>query len=185
MRDSESVSASIEPVLRKARPEDLPRLWALDRLCFEPGIAYSRREMQRFLLLPGAEGVLAEADGELRGFALGYPDASDLARVVTLDVHPDFRRQGLGRRLLRELLSRLAAGGSARAVLEVDVRNSGAIEFYRREGFRKVGRLASYYGRGLDAFEMTKTLLQAVRRSPEEVAAARAASRTPRPRRGD
>jgi ribosomal-protein-alanine N-acetyltransferase len=158
MRDSESVSASIEPVLRSGRPEDLPRLWALDRLCFEPGIAYSRREMQRFLLLPGARSILAEADGELLGFALGYPDASasDVARVVTLDVHPDFRRHGLGRRLLRELLSRLAAGGSVRTLLEVDVRNSGAIEFYRREGFRQVRRIASYYGRGLDAFEMTK-----------------------------
>jgi [ribosomal protein S18]-alanine N-acetyltransferase len=158
MRDSESVSASIEPVLRNARPDDLPRLWALDRLCFEPGIAYSRREMQRFLILPGAQSVLAEADGELRGFAMGYPDASGLARVVTLDVHPDFRRHGLGRRLLRELLSRLAASGSSRTLLEVDVRNSGAIEFYRREGFRQVRRLASYYGRGLDAFEMEKAL---------------------------
>jgi ribosomal-protein-alanine N-acetyltransferase len=115
--------------------------------------------MERFLLLPGARSVLAEADAELRGFALGYPDASDVARVVTLDVHPDFRRHGLGRRLLRELLSRLAAGGSTRTLLEVDVRNSGAIEFYRREGFRQVGRLASYYGRGLDAFEMSKALL--------------------------
>jgi ribosomal-protein-alanine N-acetyltransferase len=158
MRHSESASARLEPVLRNARPEDLPRLWALDRLCFEPGIAYSRREMARFLVLPGARSVLAEADGELRGFALGYPDASGVARVVTLDVHPDFRRHGLGRRLLRELLSRLGDGGSTRTLLEVDVRNSGAIEFYRREGFRQVGRLASYYGRGLDAFEMTKAL---------------------------
>ena len=90
------------------------------------------------------------------GFALGYPDAPDVARVVTLDVHPDFRRHGLGRRLLRELLAGLAAAGSARALLEVDVRNSGAIEFYRREGFRETRRLPSYYGRGLDAFEMMK-----------------------------
>jgi ribosomal-protein-alanine N-acetyltransferase len=158
MRDSESVSARIEPALRDTRPEDLPRLWALDRLCFESGIAYSRREMEHFLRLPGARGVLAEADGELMGFALGYPDASDVGRVVTLDVHPAFRRHGLGRRLLRELLARLAAAGSARTLLEVDVRNSGAIEFYRREGFREVRRLASYYGRGLDAFEMAKAL---------------------------
>ena len=158
MRDSDAVSARIDPVLRNARPEDLPSLWALDRLCFEPGIAYSRRQIQRFLLLPGARSVLAETRGELIGFALGYPDAPDLARVVTLDVHPGFRRQGLGRRLLGELLARLAAAGSARTLLEVDVRNSGAIEFYRREGFREIRRLPSYYGRGLDAFEMTKGL---------------------------
>jgi [ribosomal protein S18]-alanine N-acetyltransferase len=158
MRDSDAVSARIDAVLRNARPEDLPRLWELDRLCFEPGIAYSRREIRRFLLLPGARSVLAEREGELMGFALGYPDATDVARVVTLDVHPVFRRHGLGRRLLRELLAGLAAAGPARALLEVDVRNSGAIEFYRREGFRETRRLPSYYGRGLDAFEMTKAL---------------------------
>jgi ribosomal-protein-alanine N-acetyltransferase len=158
MQNSDTVSARIDPVLRNARPEDLRRLWALDRLCFEAGIAYSRREIQRFLLLPGARSVLAETGGELMGFALGYPDASDVARVVTLDVHPAFRRHGLGRRLLRELLAGLAAAGSARALLEVDVRNSGAIWFYRGEGFRETRRLPSYYGRGLDAFEMTKGL---------------------------
>jgi ribosomal-protein-alanine N-acetyltransferase len=156
MRDSDTVSARPGPVLRSVRPEDLPRLRTLDRLCFEPGIAYSQREIRRFLELPGAESVLAETADELAGFALGYPDAPDLARVVTLDVHPAFRRHGLGRRLLRELLARLAAAGAARALLEVDVRNSGAIGFYRREGFRKTGRLPSYYGRGRDAFEMTR-----------------------------
>ena len=158
MRGSDTVSPGSDPVLRSARPEDLPRLWTLDRLSFEPGIAYSRREIRRFLDLPGAEGVLAETGGELAGFSLGHPDAPDVARVVTLDVHPAFRRQGLGRRLLHELLTRLAAAGATRGLLEVDVRNSGAIEFYRREGFRKTGRLPSYYGRGLDAFEMTKNL---------------------------
>jgi [ribosomal protein S18]-alanine N-acetyltransferase len=157
MRDSDAASARIDPVLRNALPEDLPRLWKLDRICFEPGIAYSRREIRRFLLLPGARSVLAEREGELMGFALGYPDAPDVARVVTLDVHPVFRRHGLGRRLLRELLAGLAAAGSARALLEVDVRNSGAIEFYRREGFQETRRVPSYYGRGLDAFEMTKS----------------------------
>ncbi len=159
MRESDPASVRIDPVLRSVRPGDLPRLWALDRICFEPGIAYSRREMQRFLRLPGARSVVAEAGGELLGFALGYPDAPDVARIVTLDVHPDFRRHGLGRKMLRELLADLATAGSARALLEVDVRNSGAIEFYRREGFRQTRRVPSYYGRGLDAFEMTRALL--------------------------
>jgi [ribosomal protein S18]-alanine N-acetyltransferase len=155
---AQSRLARIDPVLRDARPEDLPRLWELDRICFEPGIAYSQREMRRFLLLPGARSVLAEDGGRLAGFAMGHPDPPDVARVVTLDVHPDFRRHGLGRRLLRELLARLVDAGSVRVVLEVDVRNSGAIEFYRQEGFRKTRRLRSYYGRGLDGFEMTKNL---------------------------
>jgi ribosomal-protein-alanine N-acetyltransferase len=148
-----------DPILRGAEVDDLPRLWELDRICFEPGIAYSRRELRRFLALPGAQGIVAEVGGRLAGFSLGYPDTPNAAaRVVTLDVHPDFRRRRLGRRLLGDLLGRLAAVGCVRSLLEVDVRNSGAIAFYRGEGFREIGRIPSYYGRGLDAFEMEKAL---------------------------
>jgi ribosomal-protein-alanine N-acetyltransferase len=144
------------PILRDARPRDLERLWRLDRLCFEPGIAYSRRELSRFLELPRAACVVAEAGPVLCGFALAYPSPPDHAHVVTLDVHPAFRRRGLGRRLIESVLERAAASGTKRVVLEVDVRNSGAIAFYRALGFRESGRLPSYYGPGLDALEMVK-----------------------------
>jgi ribosomal-protein-alanine N-acetyltransferase len=156
MPSSDAPAAESAPLLRRARLEDLPQLWRLDRICFEAGIAYSQREIRRFLEIPGAESVLADAGGELAGFALGYLDPPDLGRVVTLDVDPAFRRHGLGRRLLEAILDRLAAAGAARAFLEVDVRNSGAIAFYRERGFRETRRLPSYYGPGLDAFEMTR-----------------------------
>jgi ribosomal-protein-alanine N-acetyltransferase len=142
-----------EPSLREARPSDLEGLWRLDQLCFEPGIAYSRRELSRFLAIPGAACVLAEVGSCLAGFALAYAEPPDLVHVVTLDVHPTFRRRGFGRRMIERVLER---SGGERAVLEVDVRNSGAIAFYRTLGFRKSGRLFSYYGPGLDAFRMVK-----------------------------
>jgi [ribosomal protein S18]-alanine N-acetyltransferase len=143
-------------MIRNARPADLQRLWELDRICFEPGIAYSPADLRLFVGLAGAECLVAETGGELEGFALGYPDRSSRAHVVTLDVHPSARRRGLGSELLEGLLERLAAAGADRAVLEVDVRNSGAIAFYRGLGFRRSGRLRGYYGRGLDAYRMVR-----------------------------
>ena len=151
--------------VRKAVAGDLPRLWELDRICFEPGIAYSPAELRRFFELPGALGLVAERDGEVEGFALGYGDRRGAAHVVTLDVRPSGRRRGLGRRLLEGLLSGLGAAGARRAVLEVDVRNSGAVAFYQELGFRKSGRIRSYYGPGLDAFEMVRPL-RSSKRSP-------------------
>jgi [ribosomal protein S18]-alanine N-acetyltransferase len=146
------------PILREGRPDDLERLWILDKLCFEPGIAYSQRELRRFLALASAACVVAEIGGTLCGFALAYSQPRDLAHVVTLDVHPAFRRRGLGRRLIESVLQRAAAAGATRSALEVDVRNAGAIAFYRVLGFHESGRLPSYYGPGLDAFEMRKEL---------------------------
>ena len=166
-------------MIRTASDGDIPRLWELDRICFEPGIAYSRAELRRFLELPGARCLIAESDGAIEGFALGYVD-STLAHVVTLDVHPSKRRRGLGKRLLEELLEALGEVGAKRAVLEVDVRNSGAIAFYRRLGFRKTGRIPSYYGSGLDAFEMVRP--ETARRSRKAPGGGATASRTRRPR---
>ncbi len=144
------------PTLRESRPNDLERLWRLDQLCFDPGIAYSRSELRRFLELPRAACVVAEIGPELCGFALAYREPADLAHVVTLDVHPTYRRRGVGRRLIEWVLEWSFPAGAERAVLEVDVRNSGAIAFYGVLGFRESGRLSSYYGPGLDAFQMVK-----------------------------
>lgn len=146
------------PLYREARPADRERLWRLDRLCFEPGIAYSRRELERFLEFPRAVCLVAESGPNLCGFGLAYREPSEIVHLVTLDVHPDWRRQGVGRRLLESILAGAVTAGARRAVLQVDVRNSGAIAFYRTFGFRRSRRLSSYYAPGLDAFEMSSDL---------------------------
>lgn len=161
-----SAPEAVGPLYREVRPGDVGRLWRLDRLCFEPGIAYSRPELQRFLELPRAACIVAESGPKLCGFALAHREPAHVVHLVTLDVHPDWRRRGVGRRLLESILAGATAAGAERAVLQVDVRNSGAIAFYRTFGFRRSGRLFSYYGPGLDAFEMSNALApRPVRRS--------------------
>jgi ribosomal-protein-alanine N-acetyltransferase len=148
--------------LRDIRPEDLEALFRLDQLCFEPGIAYSREELLRFLELPTAQGMLAvvksEGEGRLAGFVLGGRADRKTGHVITLDVAPQFRRRGVGRALLAELLSRLTRAGAHRAILEVDVGNAAAIAFYRRFGFCSRRRLPDYYAPGRAALEMESFL---------------------------
>jgi len=145
-------------VIREVRPKDLSALFELDAICFEPGIAYSRGELRRFLGIASAEGVVAEEDSTIAGFAIGYLSGRRAAHVVTLDVHPSHRRSGLGTTLIEELLARLRRAGATRGRLEVSTENGGAIAFYERLGFQTTRRLRDYYGPGKDAFEMEKTL---------------------------
>jgi ribosomal-protein-alanine N-acetyltransferase len=164
--------------LRDVRPEDLEALYELDALCFEPGIAYSRGELRRFLGMATAEAVVAEEDGKpgvcpsdlsggpcappnpLAGFAIGYLSGRRIGHVVTLDVRPERRRGGLGKILLEELLARLAWAGAREGRLEVSTENGGAIAFYEKLGFQGRRRLRDYYGPGRDAIEMGKKSLQ-------------------------
>jgi [ribosomal protein S18]-alanine N-acetyltransferase len=142
--------------------DDLEALFQLDQLCFEPGIAYTREELLLFLERPGAEAVLAEAGAEgertLAGFAIGALRDRATGHVITLDVARERRRNGLGRVLLAELLSRLTRAGARRALLEVDAGNGGAIAFYERLGFRTRRRIPNYYALGRAALEMETAL---------------------------
>jgi ribosomal-protein-alanine N-acetyltransferase len=137
---------------------DIEALYALDQICFEPGIAYSRGELRRFLGIATAQGVLADRDGTLAGFAVGYLTRRRTAHVVTLDVGPGERRRGLGKALLEALLKRLARAGAREARLEVSTENTGAIAFYEKLAFRVRRPLPDYYGPGRGALEMERDL---------------------------
>src|SRR6185369_1860068 len=147
-------TATIRPVTFK----DIEALYALDQVCFPPGIAYSRGELRRFLGIATAVGVLADRDGTLAGFAIGYLTRRRTAHVVTLDVGSGEHRRGLGKALLEELLERLARAGAVEARLEVSTENSGAIAFYEKLAFRVRRLLPGYYGPGRDALEMERKI---------------------------
>ncbi len=146
----------MSPVLRDIRHSDREAMYRLDHRCFEPGIAFTRAQIEGFLSLESLEGVAVHSGRKLIGFAIGYLRRPSLGGILTLDVDPEHRRGGIGRTLFEELLARLERAGAETISLEVDVRNAPAISFYRRFGFRKVGRIRDYYGEGRDAFEMER-----------------------------
>jgi [ribosomal protein S18]-alanine N-acetyltransferase len=141
--------------LRNIRPKDLEALYLLDQVCFERDIAYTRGQLRHFLSRENASGVVAEVDGDLAGFAVGHR-SGPRGHVVTIDVASAYRRRGVGRALLRDLVRRLEESGARRVRLEVDLRNAGAIRFYESMGFQETRRLRDYYGSGLDGLEMIR-----------------------------
>ncbi len=142
---------------RELRAGDLEAAWALDQACFDPGIAYSRAEIRSFLSRQGAIALAAVAGGNLVAFAIAERRGAR-GHIVTIDIASSARRRGLGRRLFGELSRRLEAAGASQIRLEVDVRNAGAIRFYEGLGFERNRTLRSYYGRGLDGYEMVRKI---------------------------
>jgi ribosomal-protein-alanine N-acetyltransferase len=141
--------------LREFLPDDLEAAFALDQICFEPGIAYSRSEIRGFLSLAGSVALIGEDGGALAGFAIGHRRGAK-GHIVTIDVAPGWRRRGAGKVLLTELLRRLAEAGAREIRLEVDARNAGAIRFYEQMGFRATRELKDYYDEGIDGLEMVR-----------------------------
>jgi [ribosomal protein S18]-alanine N-acetyltransferase len=156
--------ATVEFSMRDARPEDFEALWAIDQKCFEEGIAYTRRELSAYMRRRGAFTIVAEnSDGggavsSPAGFITAESNRRGAGHIITIDVLPDFRRVGLGSKLLSEAEGRLRGFGCHSVQLEAAVNNSKAIAFYKRHRYDIVGSIPRYYPGDLNAFVLQKAL---------------------------
>lgn len=69
----------------------------------------------------------------------------DEAHITTFAVHPDWRRQGIGERLLLAFLDLAVDRHAHEATLEVRLSNLPARRLYEKFGFRPVGLRPRYY----------------------------------------
>lgn len=134
---------------------DIPEAAALDALCTPS--PWTEDALRRELAKPDARCRLAKSGRRLAGFLVAWhlPGESQLAELA---VHPDFRRQGLARRLLREMLEDARVRCAATATLEVRRGNAPAIGLYESLGFASTGVRPKFYEGREDAILMTKSL---------------------------
>jgi [ribosomal protein S18]-alanine N-acetyltransferase len=146
--------------LRTYLPDDFEALYEIDQVCYEPEIAYSRRELRNYLRFPGADCVVAETatrNAPIAGFCITAHE-DDWGYIVTIDVLESFRRHGVGTLLLAEVERRLAAGGATEIALDTAVDNTPGIAFWQKHGYRIRSTRKGYYPGGRDAYAMIKKL---------------------------
>lgn len=147
-----------EVTLREYRAGDWEAMYALDLVCFEVPFRFSRSAMRKFAEAPNAIVVLAEAHEKLAGFCVAHVEEG-VAYVVTVDTAPEWRRKGLGARLMAETEARARLISVESMALHVYTGNSGAIRFYEMLDYEQLGVVDGFYGRGLDAFVYVKRLV--------------------------
>jgi ribosomal-protein-alanine N-acetyltransferase len=142
----------VAPGLELLDPADIPALVDLEEILF-PGDAPWSWEMFASELEVGNHYVVhRDSDGVIDGYA-GLAIIGDEAEVHTIGVRPDAQGAGLGRKLLRQLMS---AAGDRRLLLEVRTDNAAAIALYASEGFSTLGVRRRYYHSGADAYTMAR-----------------------------
>ena len=144
---------------------DLDSAARLDRLCFPRDIAFSCAVLAGLFRQAGFIGVATQWRARLVGFVItvvhepgGHAAETAAAEIVTLDVHPQWRRGGLGRSLLSQAHAAVAARGARGSRLHVATDNAAALALYREAGYRITGRAPHYYGRGRDAWAMVRRI---------------------------
>ncbi|HEX9634270.1 MAG TPA: ribosomal protein S18-alanine N-acetyltransferase [Candidatus Limnocylindria bacterium] len=178
------MAVSLPLTVEAMRTSDIEAVHEIERLSFStpwPSYAFEQ-ELTGNRLARYIVARAAAPDGErIVGFA-GVWLMVDEAHITTFGVHPDWRRRGVGRRLLLRLADLARELGAARMTLEVRVGNDAAKALYRSFGFTVAGRRPRYYtDDGEDAYVMSTTDLvepemQAVLRAERERQAAEEAS---------
>jgi ribosomal-protein-alanine N-acetyltransferase len=155
------MTAHLEPVTIGAlTPADAERCAELEAQLFDGDDPWPAAAFNRELASKHNHYVAARTNGTL----VGYAGISRLGRkppfeyeVHTIGVDPAYQGQGIGRRLLDELL-KFADGGVV--YLEVRTDNEVAIALYRGRGFEQVGLRRRYYRvSGADAYTMRREAL--------------------------
>jgi [ribosomal protein S18]-alanine N-acetyltransferase len=137
-----------ELFIRSMKADDIEEVLAIDRLSFPtpwPRSAYlhelTKNQAARLWV-----AEVDEAAGERQIVAMIVLwMILDEAHIATIAVHPNFRRELIGSRLLVFALKQAIQEGARQATLEVRAGNQVAQSLYRNFGFTVVRRRPRYY----------------------------------------
>lgn len=118
----------------------LAALAEIEKACFHAPWSENmlREELGKGLFL------VAERDGQAVGY-VGCQTVLDEGYITNVAVSPDCRRQGIGRALIAELVSRARAQNLAFVTLEARASNAPALALYEGAGFGRVGVRKNFY----------------------------------------
>jgi ribosomal-protein-alanine N-acetyltransferase len=104
------------------------------------------------------EGFLvAKLDREVVGYAIGEKN-KDSGLIISVAVKKEWRKRGIGRRLVEKLLENFKKEGMKIVFLHVREENKEAINFYQALGFKIIELVENYYSNGENAYLMEKSL---------------------------
>jgi [ribosomal protein S18]-alanine N-acetyltransferase len=143
--------------IREMTPEDVPAVMDIERDSFP--VPWSEPLMRALLMMPETMICLvAEAGGRICGYvtaAVGYEEL----HVLSIAMSPGTRGSGGADMLLAGAIERGRPRGCLAVILEVRENNERAQRFYRRHGFRTIGRRPRYYAdSGEDAILLQKDI---------------------------
>jgi ribosomal-protein-alanine N-acetyltransferase len=144
---------------RLYEPEDFAALYAIEEACFAPPFRFSRRYLGYLLDACDAATWVAQRDDRLAGFAViqwAEQDEGSLAYLQTLEVAPEFQRQGVGRELLGLSEESACRAGAIQVWLHVDEQNEAALRLYETNGYLREGRKENYYAHNRAALILCK-----------------------------
>ncbi len=143
-------------MIRKATVKDLPVLLGLERACFSKA-RYTKDQIDLFLRGDNEETFLFFNEDDPVGSVM-LSARGMKGKVVSIGVHPKWRKKGVARELMATAEKWFADSGATQVDLEVGAQNREALNLYSTLGYDVVKVLKGYYDGKEDAYLMRKEL---------------------------
>jgi len=146
---------------------DMPEVLAIEHAGFE--FPWCEEEFLRVLRQRNCIGMVAELGERVVGFMI-YELHKNRLNVLDFAVHPEFRRQAIGRQMVDKLVGKLSSHRRTRIVSHVRETNLAAQLFFRIQGFRATEVVREHFqDTGEDAFLMNYLFDESVADEPMPV----------------
>lgn len=128
--------------IRKTTPKDAPILAEMEKEIFPD--PWSEKDIRSLVSTEGAMCYTAVSDEEISAYILGRIIApeGEIYRIATKE---EYRRRGIGARLIERLMREEEKEGLETLFLEVRESNLPALSLYNSLGFEVIGKRKNYY----------------------------------------
>lgn len=127
---------------RRMTEQDLEMIERLEQTCFSD--AWSIRLLQDGLSSCWDTFLVAEDQEQICGYAVLRVLVGE-GEIQRIAVFPEFRKMGIGRKLMEAMLEIASEQGAADITLEVRAGNLPAINLYKAYDFQEEGLRRNYY----------------------------------------
>ena len=127
----------------------LDQLFQIEEQCFDQE-AFSKRQIAYLLTDYNTIAFVAKVNEVVVGFIIAQVEMeenTEFGHVITINVVRNFRRKGIGKRMLLQIETILKQKGVEQSLLEVREDNHSAINLYQTLGYKTIGKLENYYGK--------------------------------------
>jgi ribosomal-protein-alanine acetyltransferase len=137
----------------------LDTLYRIEKQCFEQE-AFTKQQLAYLLTDYNILRLAAYINGKIAGFVISHVDIERkvlFGHIITVDVIPAYRRQGVAQKLFQETEAIFKRHGVKECRLEVRENNVAALNLYQKLEYQKVGKLEKYYSKA-NGLYLIKTL---------------------------
>ena len=127
----------------------LDKFYEIEEQCFDQE-AFTKRQISYLLTDYNTIALMAKTDSDIAGFIIAQVEVeenTEFGHIITINVAPKLRRQGIATKLLHKIENLLKQKGITQCRLEVREDNKHAIKLYQKLGYQTVGILENYYGK--------------------------------------